>query len=124
MEKKVNETVGKICQNCMFGCFKTNCSRADWCKESYPEGHYGKDEKCPMEQFKAIKPKDMPKTTLGPKRDVTIRETWLVCQQCVFSEVKNNTISIDSAFEAHCMDCPNRSLRECLEESHAESIMS
>ena len=123
MKEKLNNMVGKVCQNCVFGCFKTTCSRTDWCNESYPDTHYGMDEKCPMEQFEASKP-TVKQTMFGPRCDITVRETWAICENCSFSEVKDNTISIDAAFEAHCMDCPNRSIRESLEENYTESRMS
>ena len=103
-------------------CTKT-CSRKD---DACPRAGWCADEKylplinegpCPLLQFSVEK-----ETEYVPR--LTEDDTWAVCGQCRFSEAKNGLVSIEAAYEKHCMDCPVHHYRECLAEQEAEAYSS
>lgn len=110
--KDLKKTVGKICGNCMFSCFKEKCSRKDWCKESYPSDKYGVDDKCPLESFEAEQT-----SSTAP---LSLRGLTIVCHNC--PHYKEN-MSMDE-FILHCMDCSCNQLKESISEAFNESFVS
>ena len=121
--ENIVKLISTLCSNeCVFSCFKDKCPRGSWCEPDFVVGRLpqvGSDSECPLMQFEAKK-----------LTERTIRfDSWdllSICEVCKYSEVTGftgeeiSTITTEKAYEAHCMDCPVRKIRDDLSEKEIE----
>ncbi len=115
-------TISHICNHdCVGTCYKNTCPRGSWAKPVFPIAplpQVGNDTECPMMQF-PVSQDDSQKNMI-----ITIQNTWDICRACKYSAKTADAISLEPAFEEHCMDCPVCQIREALEEQRAEADCS
>lgn len=124
--------VSYICNNCTLKPF--DCERKNWCEDNFARNckrppRIGIDTTCPLMQFKAVEDADERPWPERPKDgsfavSIPIGDTWLLCELCKYSECDGKYVSIENCFEAHCVDCPVRDIRDAITETEAEAAMS
>ena len=121
----LKDIVSRICNACINEGLE--CDRKVWNDNKIPSPpRITALQKCPLMDFEAEEDKDK-RPWFEKMRDgtlpkpITSEETWLVCQSCQYGEVKKDKINISKHFYTICIECPNKELRDAIDECAAEA---
>lgn len=123
IEVQLQKAAAKICDPGCIACF--DCGKNKERAVNLPL--CGTNTVCPLQRYDIDHSKAPADMLARLMNEPTLEDCSLLCQFCEHRNASNDTedsISLESCFATHCIDCPVEMCREGIEELAAEAAMS